>query len=154
MDTLIIAAKSDVEVKLLIPSISDSKMVNAAACSYYSKLLQYEVQIFEYNKGFVYAKTMIVDNNLAVIGSANMDYRSFDLNFEVNAMIYDKDITRQLQKAFNKDLEESIEINAKDWLNRPKYLQLWKKIVRLLSPFLCKITIVPTLEIDWNSNSF
>ena len=87
MDALIIAAKSGVGVKVLVPGISDSKMVNAAARSYYTELLQHGVRIFLYDKGFVHAKTMIVDDNLAVVGSANMDYRSFDLNFEVNAMM-------------------------------------------------------------------
>jgi cardiolipin synthase len=65
-----------------------------------------------------------------------MDYRSFDLNFEVNAMLYSKEITSQLQNAFEEDLKHSREINANDWLNRPRYIHLWEKLVRLLSPFL------------------
>lgn len=136
MDALIIAAKSDVEVKLLVPGVSDSKMVNAAARSYYSELLPHGVQIYLYNKGFVHAKTMVVDDNLAVVGSANMDYRSFDLNFEVNAVLFSKNINKKLQKAFENDLTTAAEINAQKWLNRPKYLHLWEKLVRLLSPFL------------------
>ncbi|PVW12629.1 cardiolipin synthase [Marixanthomonas spongiae] len=136
MDALIIAAKSGVEVKLLVPGISDSKMVNAAARSYYSELLPHGVQIYLYNKGFVHAKTMIVDDNLAVIGSANMDYRSFDLNFEVNAVLFSENINKKLQKAFENDLKESSKIDSQQWLNRPKHLHLWEKFVRLLSPFL------------------
>jgi len=136
MDDLIIAAKSNVEVKLLVPGISDSKMVNAAARSYYTELLQHGVRVFLYEKGFVHAKTMVVDNNLAIVGSANMDYRSFDLNFEVNAMLYSKEIAGQLNEAFENDLKQATEINAIDWLNRPVYIHLWEKLVRLLSPFL------------------
>jgi len=136
MDDLIIAAKSGVEVRLLVPGISDSKMVNAAARSYYTELLQHGVRIFLYEKGFVHAKTMVVDNNLAIVGSANMDYRSFDLNFEVNAVLYSKEITRQLHEAFENDLQQATEINANDWLSRPWYVHLWEKMVRLLSPFL------------------
>ncbi len=136
MDALIIAAKSGVRVKLLVPGISDSKMVNAAARSYYSELLPHGVQIYLYNKGFVHAKTMVVDDNLAVVGSANMDYRSFDLNFEVNAVLFSKTINRKLQKAFENDLTASSKINAEKWLNRPKHIHLWEKFVRLLSPFL------------------
>ena len=136
MDALIIAAKSGVEIKILVPGISDSKMVNSAARSYYSELLQHGVRIFLYEKGFVHAKTMLADDNLSIVGSANMDYRSFDLNFEVNALLYSETITRQLAAAFENDLESSTEINATAWLNRPKYIHLWEKFVRLLSPFL------------------
>lgn len=136
MDALIIASKSNVEVTLLVPGISDSKMVNASARSYYTELLQHGVRIFTYEKGFVHAKTMIIDDNLAVVGSANMDYRSFDLNFEVNVMLYGKEIAGQLLKAFNHDLKQSSEINADDWLKRPWYIHLWEKLVRLLSPLL------------------
>jgi cardiolipin synthase len=120
----------------LVPGVSDSKLVNAAARSYYTELLKYGVEIFLYNKGFIHGKTMVVDDDLAIIGSANMDYRSFESNFEINALIYGKEITRQLETAFLKDLQESTKIDANDWLARPKYIHLWEKFVRLLSPFL------------------
>lgn len=136
MDALIIAVQSGLDVKILIPGISDSKMVNAAASAYYTELLQYGAQIYQYNKGFIHAKTMVIDDNLAIVGSANMDYRSFDLNFEVNAMVYSKTIAKQLTDAFNEDLEASAIIDAEVWLHRPKYILLWEKMVRLLSPFL------------------
>ena len=136
MDALIIAAKSGVEIKLLIPWKSDSMIVNSAARSYYKELLRHGIRIFEYQKGFVHSKVMIIDDNLSVVGSANMDYRSFDLNFEVNAMLYSKSVTEQLQKAFNNDLEHSSEINPTDWLNRPKYIHLYEKLVGLLAPIL------------------
>ena len=136
MDALIIAIQSGLDVKVLIPRISDSKMVNAAASAYYTELLQYGAKIYKYNKGFVHAKTMVIDDDLAIIGSANMDYRSFDLNFEVNAVVYSKNIAKQLKDAFENDLKESVQIDANSWLNRPKYIHLWEKIVGLLSPFL------------------
>ena len=65
-----------------------------------------------------------------------MDYRSFDLNFEVNAMIYSEEIGHQLKESFMEDLRHATEINPKDWQNRPKYVKLWEKLVRLLAPFL------------------
>ncbi|HSH51687.1 MAG TPA: cardiolipin synthase, partial [Bacteroidales bacterium] len=136
MDALIIAAKSGIEIKLLIPGKSDSIIVNSAARSYYKKLLRHGARIFEYKKGFVHSKVMIIDDSLAVVGSANMDYRSFDLNFEANAMLYSKIITEQLQKAFNNDIEQSSEIKSSDWLNRPKYIHLYEKLVGLLAPVL------------------
>ena len=136
MDALIIAIQSGLDVKILIPGNSDSKMVNAAASAYYTELLQYGAKIYKYNKGFVHAKTMVIDNDLAIIGSANMDYRSFDLNFEVNAMVYSKNIAKQLTTAFENDLKDAAQIDEKLWLSRPKHIHLWEKIVRLLSPFL------------------
>ncbi|WP_027126400.1 cardiolipin synthase [Gelidibacter mesophilus] len=136
MDVLIIAVQSGLDVKILIPGISDSKMVNAAAGAYYTELIQYGAKIYKYNKGFVHAKTMVIDDNLAIVGSANMDYRSFDLNFEVNAMVYSKTIARQLTEVFEEDLAASELIDAEQWLSRPKYMKLWEKMVRLLSPFL------------------
>ncbi len=136
MAALIIAIKSGIQVQLLIPGISDSKIVNAAARSYYTLLLRNGVKIFEYQKGFVHAKTIVIDNSLALIGSANMDYRSFDLNFEVNAMVYSEEIASQLSQAFENDLKNAVEIDAQKWLNRPKYIRLWEKFVRLLAPFL------------------
>lgn len=136
MDALIIAIQSGLDVKIIIPGISDSRMVNAAANAYYTELLKYGAEIYKYNKGFVHAKTMVIDEDLAIVGSANMDYRSFDLNFEVNAMVYSKNIAAQLSKAFADDLKDSEQIDAKSWLGRPKYIHIWEKLVRLLSPFL------------------
>jgi len=136
MDALSIAAKGGLQVQILVPGKSDSKMVNAAARSYYTELLKYGVQIFLYEKGFIHAKTMVIDDDLAIVGSANMDYRSFDLNFEVNALIYSHGVSKQLKDIFGEDLKQASEINAIDWLNRPKYKHLWEKLIRLLSPFL------------------
>lgn len=136
MDALIIAIQSGLDVKVLIPGVSDSKMVNTAASAYYTELLQYGAQIYMYDKGFVHAKTMVFDNELAIIGSANIDYRSFDLNFEVNAMVYSQKIAAQLTAIFEQDLKSAVQIDKESWLNRPKYIHLWEKAVKLLSPFM------------------
>ena len=136
VDLLVIAAKSGIEVKLLVPGISDSRIVNVAARSYYADLLDHGVRIFEYQKGFVHAKTIVVDDSLALVGSANMDYRSFDLNFEVNALVYSKDVAGKLAAVFEEDLLNSKEIDREKWLDRPKYILIWEKFVRLLSPFM------------------
>ncbi|MHA7128116.1 cardiolipin synthase [Algoriphagus namhaensis] len=136
MDALIIAAQSGIKVQLLVPGISDSKLVNAAARSYYTELLRFGAEIYLYNKGFVHAKTMVVDGELAIVGSANMDFRSFDLNFEINALVYDPHIAGQLEAAFINDLKDSTKIDPQDWESRPKRMHLWEKFIRLLSPFL------------------
>ena len=136
IDALKMAALSGVDVRLLVPGISDSFLVNAAAKSYYTKLLTAGVKIYLYQKGFVHAKTLVADQCLAIVGTANLDYRSFDLNFEVNAVVYDEEIAKELAFNFEKDMRDSEQIEINSWLNRPKHIQLIEKIVRLISPML------------------
>lgn len=130
------AALSGVDVRLLVPGESDSWLLNSASNTYYYGLLASGVKIFRYKKGFVHAKTMIIDSNLSIIGTANMDYRSFDYNFEVNAIIYDRDFNHKIKKQFLKDLEESEQLTLEEWENRPLRIRLKESIIRLLSPIL------------------
>lgn len=136
IDALKMSALSGVDVRLLVPGISDSFMVNAAAKSYYNELLKAGVKIYLYQKGFVHSKTLVADRCLAIVGTANLDYRSFDLNFEVNAIVYDEEIAEELAFNFEKDMKDSEQIEIDSWLNRPKHVQLIEKIVRLISPML------------------
>jgi cardiolipin synthase len=136
LDALQIAAISGVKVKILVPGNSDSAVVNYAARSYYGDLLEMGVEIYLYQKGFVHAKTIVSDGQLAIIGTANMDHRSFELNFEVTSMIYDTAIAEQLRDAFYNDLKHATKIDPKKWENRPAYKQLPEKIARLVSPLL------------------
>src|SRR5690606_27780416 len=119
-----------------IPGISDSQWVNAAASSYYEELLDAGVSIYQYQKGFIHAKTLVSDNKIAVVGTANMDYRSFDLNFEVNAIVYDKEIANQLRTIFFQDLKDAKKIDPKVWKKRSVFTKMFEKTVRLISPFL------------------
>ena len=136
LDALCVSALSGLKVKLLVPGISDSKIVNAASRSNYNRLLQAGVEIYLYRKGFIHAKTIITDNRLSVIGTANMDVRSFELNFEVNAIVYDKETAGQMRAIFFKDLENAEKINKEEWLHRPWKYQFPEKLARLLSPVL------------------
>ncbi len=136
IDALCIAAMSGLSVKLLAPGISDSRIVNAASKSYYNKLLEAGVEVYLYQKGFIHAKTMVTDSMLTVVGTANMDYRSFELNFEVNALIYDSVIAEQMRTVFFEDLKDAEQINKEAWLSRPWYQQLPEKVARLFSPVL------------------
>ena len=79
---------------------------------------------------------MVADRALAIVGTANMDYRSFDLNFEVNAVVYDESLASELADNFQIDLQDAEQIEIQSWLDRPKYIQLIEKIVRLISPML------------------
>jgi len=136
LDALCVSAISGVKIKLLAPRVSDSAIVNAAAKSFYAEILDAGVEIYLYKKGFVHAKTVVADGELAIVGSANLDLRSFELNFEVNSVIYDKDIAQQLRKSFFDDIQEAEQIDPKVWANRSKWNQLPEKLSRLLSPLL------------------
>lgn len=136
IDALKVSALGGLKVKLLVPGISDSDFVNAAARSYYNDLLGAGVEIYLYNKGFMHAKTMIADRKIAVIGTANMDHRSFDLNFEVNAIVYDEEFAQELYQTFDNDLKHSYQIDPISWENRPVYRKLLDKVARLVSPLL------------------
>lgn len=136
LDALIIASLSGVSVKLLVPGISDSFLVNFAAHSYYNDLLKAGVEIYLYKKGFVHAKTLVADRKVAMVGTANMDFRSFDLNFEVNAIVYDVEVANELSDIFYEDVKDAEKINAAAWNNRPKLKQLFEKTARLVSPLL------------------
>jgi len=136
MDALKISALGGVKVKILVPGISDSRLVNAAAWSNYGELLKSGVEIFTYHKGFIHAKTMVVDGYIAVVGTANMDHRSFDLNFEVNAIVYSVEFGEQLRKSFYNDLSDAVTVRYERWKSRPVYVKLAERTARLLSPLL------------------
>ncbi len=135
-DALMIMALSGVSIKLIIPGISDSAFVNAASNSYYQDLLEAGVQIFKYQKGFVHAKTMVCDSFVSFVGTANLDNRSFDLNFEVNAIVFDKKLSEELKQDFLYDLQDSEEIKLQEWKERPYFTQVLERIARLFSPLM------------------
>lgn len=136
LDALTIASLSGISVKLLVPEKSDSLLVNSAAQSYYDDLLKNGVEIYQYTKGFVHAKTMVTDKKIAIVGTANMDFRSFDLNFEVNAIVYDFEIANELANLFYEDIKNAKKIDPVIWCNRSRMKQLLQKTARLVSPLL------------------
>jgi len=133
---LTLAALRGVDVRILLPKKSDSRLVTLASHSYYAPLLQAGVRIFEYARGFVHAKTMVVDDWLATVGSANMDMRSFRLNFELNAFVFGARVCQDVAEQFALDLEAADEV-TKDWERRAGLARrLVRGIARLLSPLL------------------
>lgn len=135
-DALMMAAKSGVDVRLLVPLDSDSKVVNTAAKSYYSDLLAVGIRIFQYEKGFIHTKSIVIDDDLVIMGTANMDIRSFDINFEVNVLIYGHVLAKELAEVFAEDVADALEIDPKAWLNRSALLNFWERVVRLFSPMM------------------
>lgn len=135
-NALCVMAKSGLDVRLIVPFTSDSKLVDAASRSYFTELLSAGVRIFRYKKGFVHAKTLVIDDALSIIGTANLDYRSFDLNFEVNTMIYNGETAQELRQHFEEDLIDTEEIDFITWSQRSKFSRLIDKIAGLISPLL------------------
>ncbi len=136
LSALQVASKSGVEVKLLIPKESDSWTAKYATDSYLEPLLEAGVQVYRYTKGFIHAKTIVVDDLFSTIGTSNIDYRSFSINFEINALIYNQKESKQLKKIFEDDLKGSEKVTLNKWQARPKTDLLKESFCRLWSPLL------------------
>ncbi len=136
LNALIISSLGGVKVKLLVPYKSDTLFVDIAARSYFDDLLRAGVEIYRYRHGFIHAKTLVADGKVAIVGTANLDSRSFDLNFEVNAIVYGEELSNELKNVFYNDLQYSERLNSVDWEDRPVLQQLLEKSARLLSPLL------------------
>ncbi len=128
------AAMRGVDVKLLVPAIGDSKLVTAAAQSYFDELQRAGVKVFEYQSRMLHAKTMLVDDLYVQIGTANFDHRSFRLNFEVTVAVFDEAMNAQLADDFGRDLSTSklVQVNQK----LPFVTRLTQAVARLFSPIL------------------
>jgi cardiolipin synthase len=136
LNALVLASIGGVDVKILVPKRNDSLVINLASQSYYDELLQAGIEIYEYKKGFIHAKTVVVDGRISTIGTANMDDRSFDLNFEVNAIVFDKEVAKELRNVYFNDVKNAIKVDPKKWEDRLHIKKLLEKTVRLLSPML------------------
>ena len=133
---LITAALAGKKVQLLLPGISDSKLVQYASNSYLQPLLKHGVEVYLYHKGFLHAKTMTIDDQLSMIGTLNTDIRSFYINFEITALVYDQPLTSQLNQVFAEDLNHSTRIDPDTWKNRSITTRLLESICRLFTPIL------------------
>ncbi len=131
-----IAALRGVDVRLLLPIKPDHITVFWASKSHFEELLEAGVKVYQYEKGFVHGKVFVVDNNFVSIGTANLDIRSFHLNFEVNAFIYDKEVNNNVAKDFLDDLEVSREVVLAEYINRPITDKIKESVARIFSPVL------------------
>ncbi|WP_274365559.1 cardiolipin synthase [Paenibacillus thermotolerans] len=136
MDAIRIAALSGVAVHLMIPDKPDHIFVYWATLSYVGELLKAGVKVYQYNNGFIHAKTIVVDERLASVGTANIDNRSLKLNFEVNAFIYDESVSKRLADIFAQDLAVSRPLYLEQYERRPGWVRFKESISRLLSPIL------------------
>ena len=136
LSALKIAARSGVDVRLMIPCKPDHPFVYWATYSYMGDLLDAGAKCYVYENGFLHSKYLTVDGEAACCGTANMDIRSFELNFEVNAVIYDADTTGKLEQAFLNDIPVSREITPEVYRARSLWVRVKEQGSRLLSPLL------------------
>jgi cardiolipin synthase len=131
-----LAAMRGVDVKIILPSRSNHRVTFHAGRSFYEPLLEAGVKVYEFEPGIVHAKTMVVDGSIALVGSANMDLRSFRLNFEVHALIGDSAVAASLERFFASDLAQSRLVSLADWRSRPARVRVYEGAARLVSPLL------------------
>ncbi|KLU64219.1 major cardiolipin synthase ClsA [Desulfosporosinus acididurans] len=130
------AALSGIDVQIIIQGVPEHKVTYWAMNSYLEELLEAGVKIYKYMKGILHAKVLLIDETLASVGSANMDVRSFSLDFEISAFMYDQKLTMLLVKDFENDLSESRSINLEAFQTRPYSERLKESFARLFSPLL------------------
>lgn len=135
-DAVKIAALSGVDVRIMIPNKPDHMFVYWATYSYVGMLLDVGAKIYIYDNGFIHAKMIVVDDEAASVGTANIDNRSFTLNFEVNAFIYDIDVSHSLSEIFERDMLESYELTKALYAQRSLWIKFKESLSRLLSPIL------------------
>ncbi len=131
-----VAAAKGIEVRIIVPEINDGFLTQYASRSYFSELLRYGVEIYLYKKGFLHQKVIIVDGNLATLGTANMDMRSFHLNFEVNVFMYGTSSIRDLVAHYEEDLEDSEKISPVQYYKRGFAERSKESFARLFSGVL------------------
>ena len=136
MTALQIAVRSGVEVNIMIPCKPDHPFVYWATYSYVGELILEGANCYTYDNGFLHAKGIIVDDAVFCYGTANMDIRSFELDFEVNALVYDEDKAKELVEIFKKDVQQSTLITKDKYRSRNILIRFKEQVSRLLSPLL------------------
>ncbi|MER2112211.1 MAG: cardiolipin synthase [Solibacillus isronensis] len=135
-DAIKIAALSGLDVRIMIPNKPDHMFVYWATYSYVGPLVEAGAKVYHYEKGFIHAKMIVVDDEIASVGTANIDVRSFSLNFEVNALLYDRLLAHHLAEIFESDILDCSELTYELYKNRSSFIKFKESISRLLSPIL------------------
>ena len=130
------AALSKIDVRIMIPRRSDSRMLQYASFSYVTQCIKAGIKVYLYNPGMLHAKAMIIDDNIVTAGSTNFDFRSFENNFECNLFIYDKEINSRMREIFFADMGHCTKLTYASWHTRPRLQRSMESIIRLVSPIL------------------
>lgn len=136
MDSLRIACLSGIDVRIMIPNKPDHVFVYWATYSYVGNLIKAGAKVYIYENGFLHTKMIVVDDEASTVGTANIDVRSFKLNFEVNAFIYDRETSHQLAELFEQDMLLSTELTWELYEERTRLIKMKESFSRLLSPIL------------------
>ncbi len=130
------SALGGIDVRIIVPGLSDAITPKWGTNSYIEELLEAGVKIYFYRAGFIHSKVIVVDGLFSTVGTANLDFRSLETNFEVNAMIYDEEIANILTNQFLEDQEKSELIILEEWIKRPRLNKIKESFARILSPML------------------
>ncbi len=130
------AAMRGVHVCVMIPERGDSYLTQRASDSYLTQLMQAGVDVRRYRGGFLHSKLMVVDRRIVGVGSANMDFRSLEINLEVMSFVYDRLIAEELCKTFEVDLQSCCQLTLEEWNERSLWIRSWEAVARLFSPLL------------------
>ena len=130
------AAKAGVEVCLMIPMYNDARLVEWASRSYVHEMAEAGVKVYLYKTGFNHSKLLVCDDSLSTCGSTNVDFRSFENNFESNVFFYDEGMALRMKSIFLHDLKECVPFDDEAYNHRSNALKLWESLIRLLSPLM------------------
>ncbi len=136
LDAMKIAALTGIDIRLMLPEAADNFIARPANRAYYEEILGVGVRLFLRQGEFIHSKTFVCDDYLSSIGSANMDARSFGINYEINTYIYDEEAALMNKAIFEKDLEKCRELTLEEWSRRPWYKRLLESVIRLFAPLL------------------
>lgn len=131
---LVTAAKSGVEIKIIIPLFSDDRIVLMSTYSYVKDLASAGIHFYFYKAGFIHSKLIISDDQIVSVGSANMDFRSLEHNFETNVILYGDETAAIFRNIFERDMADSESFDMKRWKSRPFSMRIKESIARLFSP--------------------
>lgn len=136
LNALEAAALAKVDVRVMIPSKSDSRLLLLASFSYVTRCLKAGIKVYLYTPGMLHAKAMTIDDDFATAGSTNFDFRSFENNFESNLLIYDREVNARLREIFFSDLEKCRKLKYSQWKSRPLPQRMLESFIRLFAPIL------------------
>jgi cardiolipin synthase len=121
------AAKRGVDVRLIVPGFTDSRITLQATRATYTQLLDHGVRVYQLDDAFLHAKSVVIDGVLSIVGSANLDMRSFLHNDEVNAVVVSRDVGQRMEEVFHRDLKAAREVTRKEWESR----SFWQRLKEL-----------------------
>lgn len=129
-------ALAGVDIRIMIPKMTDTRWIHWGSMSYLDELMEAGVKVYMYQKGFLHSKLIVCDDCLSSVGSTNMDFRSFEHNFEVNAFMYDKASALVLKEIFLSDQKDAKLLHLKEWRMRPWSQKVKESVIRLFAPLL------------------